>query len=57
MVDTALAAMLTEVAKLGLQIFFQNMRTLNATPEEIKSLFVSEKDLFDRSNPDKLPDV
>lgn len=52
-----LTIVLTEVAKMGLNIFFQNMRTLNVTEEEIQKLFNSEKKLFDRSNPDDLPDV
>lgn len=48
---------LVEIAKMGLQIWFANMRMAGKSEEEIDKLYDSERGEFDRNKPDYLPDV
>jgi hypothetical protein len=47
---------LVEIAKLGLQIWFQNMRMANATEEQIRQLYIAEEKAFYENKPEYLPD-
>lgn len=49
-------AILVEVAKLGLQIWFTNMRMADKSEEEIKNLYMAEKEAFENNRPELLPD-
>ncbi len=46
-----------EIAKIGLQLFFTSARLSGKSEEEIKELFNSEKETFDKNVPSYLPDA
>ena len=50
-------AALVEIAKLGLQIWFQNMRMAGASEEQLAQLYKDEEEKFKQNKPDYLPDV
>ena len=49
--------LLVELAKLGIQVFFQSLRMAGKTPEEIDMMFQEEKATFLANKPEDLPDV
>ena len=57
MIDPATGAIVMEVAKLGLQIFFTQAKMAGKSPEEIDQMFQAEKAKFDQYDPNQLPDV
>jgi hypothetical protein len=48
---------LIEIAKLGLQIWFANMRIAGKSEEEIQKLYDSEIETFNNNNPRSLSDL
>ena len=46
-----------ELAKLGLQTWFQSMRMAGKSEEEVDAMYYNEKAEFEALHPDKLPDV
>lgn len=46
-----------ELAKLGLQAYFQYMRVAGKTDEEIEATYQAERAAFQARPPDQLPDV
>lgn len=46
-----------ELAKLGLQTWFQSMRMAGKSEEEIDSMYYNEKAEFEALHPGTLPDV
>jgi hypothetical protein len=55
--DPAVAALLVEGAKFGLQAYFTNMKLAGKTEEEINALFAAEYAEFKQKRPENLPDV
>lgn len=55
--DPALAAMLIEFSKMGLQMYFQAARMAGKTEEEIEAMYQQQKAQFDANRPENLPDV
>jgi hypothetical protein len=48
---------LVEMAKIALQSYFNYLRLLGKTEEEIQKLYDKEKMEFFKNHPSKLPDV
>jgi hypothetical protein len=55
--DPAIAALLIEGAKFGLQAYFTNMKLAGKTEEEINQVFAAEYAEFKQKKPEDLPDV
>lgn len=47
---------LIDIAKLALQIWFANMRLASKSEDEIKELYLAEKESFESNRPELLPD-
>jgi hypothetical protein len=48
---------LVEIAKLGLQVWFANMRMAGATEEQMKQIYAEQDKNFKENKPEYLPDV
>ena len=55
--DPAIAALLIEGAKFGLQAYLTNMKVAGKTDEEINAVFAAEFAEFKQKRPEDLPDV
>lgn len=55
--DPVIIAALVEMAKLGLNGYFNMMRVAGKTEAEIDAMFLDERTRFKLNPPDSLPDV
>lgn len=55
--QAAVAALLIEGAKFGLQAYFTNMKLAGKSDQEINEIFSAEYAEFKQKRPEDLPDV
>jgi len=55
--DAAVVVGLTELAKLGLQMYISSMKLAGKSDTEIQEMYTQMKEEFERNDPTNLPDV